>query len=98
MSAPLFIGDEVTAAGFHLAGVRTRTPSFDDLGKVLEWAQDNASLILLTAEYANRLSPEDRNRLLTQTVPPLVVIPDVRAGIAVDDLATELRQQLGVME
>ena len=98
MVAPVFIGDEVTAAGFRLAGVRVRTPLEDELSRVLDWANNNTSLIFITAEYAAALSQEQQNRLLSQLDPPVVVIPDIRSNTPVQDLATRLRAQLGVLE
>ena len=98
MSAPLFIGDEITAAGFRLAGVRIRTPDESELPRMLDWAAENALLIYITAEYVALLDEERRNRLLTRLQPPAVVIPDIRSRTPVQDLATQLRAQLGVLE
>lgn len=98
MAAPVFIGDEVTAAGFHLAGVRIRTPAWEDLLAELSWARRNASLILITAEYAAMLNAEEYQRAITQMEPPLVILPDIRVQTPVQDLATHLRSQLGVLE
>jgi len=98
MAAPVFIGDEVTAAGFRLAGVRIRTPREGELPGVLDWANDNTSLIYITAEYAATLSSEQQTSLFAQLRPPVVVIPDVRSNTPLQDLATRLRAQLGVLE
>ena len=98
MVAPVFIGDEVTAAGFRRAGVRVRTPQEGDLQGVLEWANSSTSLIYITAEYAAFLNDEQQNRLLAQLYPPVVVIPDIRSNTPVQDLARRLRAQLGVLE
>lgn len=98
MVAPVFIGDEVTAAGFRLAGVRIRIPQEDELERVLDWANNNTSLIFITAEYAATLSQDQQSRMLSQQVPPVVVIPDIRSNIPMQDLATQLRAQLGVLE
>ena len=98
MVAPVFIGDEVTAAGFRLAGVRIRIPEEEELSRVVEWANNNTSLIFITAEYAARLSQDQQNRLLSHKDPPVVVIPDIRTNTPVQDLATQLRAQLGVLE
>ena len=98
MNVPIFIGDEISAAGFHLAGVRIRTPLPEELPNVLSWACANTSLLIITAEYATMLSKADKQRLMSQEMPPVVVIPDVRAKTPIQDLATELRAQLGVLE
>lgn len=88
----------MTAAGFRLAGVRVRTPQEGELPGVLDWANNNTSLIYITAEYATSLDPGQRDRLFTQLDPPVVLIPDIRSNTPVPDLATQLRAQLGVLE
>ena len=98
MTAPVFIGDEVTAIGFRLAGVRVRTPLREELASVVAWAQRNSLLILITAEYIAMLDAELQQELLAQQQPPVAVVPDIRAKIPVHDLATHLRSQLGVLE
>ena len=98
MAAPVFIGDEVTAAGFRLAGVRIRTPLVEDLPAVLAWAQRNASLILITEQFAAMLDIAAQARLMSQLQPPVVLLPDIREKTPVQDLATQLRSQLGVLE
>jgi vacuolar-type H+-ATPase subunit F/Vma7 len=85
--APVFIGDEVTAAGFRLAGLRVRSPKEGDLQAVLEWANRSTSLIYITAEYAAALEDEQQHRLLAQLYPPVVVIQDIRSNTPVQDLA-----------
>jgi vacuolar-type H+-ATPase subunit F/Vma7 len=98
VAAPVFIGDEVTAAGFRMAGVRIRTPLEGELPALLEWANRETSLIYITAEYAATLSGEQQSVLYAQIRPPVVVIPDIRSNTPVQDLATRLRAQLGVLE
>lgn len=98
MTAPLFIGDEVSAAGFRLAGIRIRTPTTEELPGVIAWAQKNTSLILITADYLSRLEKSVQQRLVSQLQPPVAVLPDIRLTTPLRDLATELRSHLGVLE
>lgn len=98
MSAPVFIGDEISAAGFRLAGARIRTPDAEEIVKVLDWASEHACFIMITAEYLGLLTSEQQQRYLQQVQPPLVVVPDIRNQHTVKDLATHLRAQLGVLE
>lgn len=88
----------MTAAGFRLAGLRVRSPKEGDLQAVLEWANSSTSLIYITAEYAAALEDEQQHRLLAQLYPPVVVIQDIRSNTPVQDLAKQLRVQLGVLE
>lgn len=98
MAAPIFIGDEVNAAGYRLAGVRVRTPNPDDILDVIKWASAQSSLVMLTPEYAAMLSDSDHDHFLSQESPPVVVVPDIRASKHKDVLANRLRSQLGVLE
>ena len=98
MSAPVFIGDEISAAGFRLAGLRIRTPDPEELDKVLDWAETHACFIIITTQYLNMLTLEQQQHYLKQVQPPLVVVPDIRSQHTMKDLATHLRAQLGVLE
>lgn len=98
MREPIFIGDEISAAGFRLAGLQIRTPMANELPNLLTWACANTSLLLITAEYATMLPTAEKHRLLRQEMPLVVLLPDVRAKTALPDLVTEIRAQLGVLE
>jgi len=98
MSLPVFIGDEVNAAGFHLAGLRVRTPSAENLREVVQWACDHAPLVLISADVAQRLPATVLDRLLTSVMPCVVIVADVHNATPMPDLTTRLRQQLGVLE
>ena len=98
VSLPVFVGDEVNAAGFRLAGVQVHTPAAGGLAEAIAWARDNAPLVLISAEIANRLPAPELDRLLARTTPPVVVVPDVHNKIPMSDLAIRLRRQLGVLE
>lgn len=98
MTAPVFIGDEVSAAGFRLAGVRIRSPLPEELPTVISWANKNTSLILISAEYLAMLDRQQQQQLVSQIDPPVTVLPDIRNKTPIRDLATQLRSHLGVLE
>jgi vacuolar-type H+-ATPase subunit F/Vma7 len=98
MSAAVFIGDEVSAAGFRLAGARVRTPEPEDLAQTLAWACSEAQLIIITSEYANRLERSVYEQCLAGTSPLFIVIPDIRGRHKPEDLAIFMRRQIGVLE
>ena len=98
MTVPVYIGDEVTAAGFRLAGLRVRSPHPDECDEVLRWACEEAPLILISAGMAQCLPQERLNKCLAMQKPPIVVVPDVLDRVAMPDLANTLRRQLGVLE
>ena len=98
MSAPLFIGDEVSATGYRLAGMDVRVPAPEDTRALLQWALANASLILLTAEYAAHIPAAELTRALTSIQPPVLVVPDVAGRVPAPDYGLRLKQALGVLE
>lgn len=96
MPAPIFIGDEVSAVAYRLAGARTRVPQVDEVDAVLRWAYAESDLILITAEYAQRLPPDELAQVQAGLHPLVLVVPDIRNQVPAPDLARELRSQLGV--
>jgi len=98
VSVPVYIGDEVSASAYRLAGLRVHIPGDDDLGAVLADACEDAPLVLLSAVVAKRLPAAQLERLLARVAPPVVVVPDVRSPGESDDVAMRMRRQLGVLE
>ncbi len=98
MSVPIYIGDEVSAAGFRLAGVRVRVPGGGNVVELLRRACEEAPLVLISADTAQRLPAAERDHLLAAVTPAVVVVPDVHHEVAMPDLVTRLRRQLGVLE
>lgn len=98
MSVPVYIGDAVSAAGFRLAGLRIHVPDTSELLMQIEQAATDAPLVLLGADLAAQLPVAELDRLLSAVTPAVVVVPDVRGQADLPDLATRLRQQLGVLE
>ena len=96
MSAPVFIGDEISAAAYRLAGARTRIPKPDQLVSALHEACAESELVLITAEYAQRLPQDVLNQVQSGLRPLVLVVPDVRERVLPPDLEKELRSQLGV--
>lgn len=96
MPAPVFVGDELTAAGFRLAGARVCAPAPAEAPAVFERARAEADLVLLGAGLARTL-PEARLREALRAPRPLVVIvPEARGEVPAPDLETWLRRVLGL--
>jgi vacuolar-type H+-ATPase subunit F/Vma7 len=98
MSIPVYIGDEVEAAGYRLAGLEVRVPCQDELLPQIRSACEQATLVLIGAATARDIPPAELDRLLASVTPPVVIVPDVRRRAGLPDLATRLRGQLGVLE
>ena len=98
MPSPVYIGNEVEAAGYRLAGLEVRVPNRDELLAQIHSACEQAPLVLLGAATARDIPPAELDRLLARVTPPVVIVPDVRCRSVLPDLVTRLRAQLGVLE
>ena len=96
MSAPIFIGDALSAAGFRLAGAQTLAPEDDDVTKALQRALTESELVLMTAEYAQRVPESILLKALSAEHPTFVLVPDVRELVAPPDLAMISHRTLGL--
>ena len=96
MSAPVYLGDEVSAAGYRLAGAIVRTPHRGEAATALAWARAQAPLVLLSAPVAAAV-PEGALRAAVSSPAPLVlIVPDLHGEVPLPDLAARLRAQLGL--
>ena len=99
MALPVYIGDEISAAGYRLAGLAVRTPAAEEDPVIrIREAAAQTSLILLGAGIARRLPAAELNRLLSGITPAVVVVPDVPGDTPLPDLARRMRALLGVLE
>jgi vacuolar-type H+-ATPase subunit F/Vma7 len=96
MSAIVFIGDELTAAGFRLTGIETMVPSHDAVREALAQARARAALVLLTAEYARQVPAGELNDALMAEAPIVAIIPDILMQTPPPDLVSTLRATLGI--
>ena len=98
MSIPCYIGDEVSAAGFRLAGARTIVPSAGEEAAALASARESATLVLIAADVATRIAARDLAFAQAALAPLTLIVPDLRGEIPMPDLTTRLRGQLGLEE
>lgn len=96
MGKIVFIGDEVTGAGFRLAGVHVLTPSRETLPQVLADSQNASALILMTTQMASWLPHQSVQKLAQQRDPLVAIIPDTGQTDAFPDLGKLVRQALGI--
>jgi len=90
-----FIGDEISAVGYRLAGAQVFTPTKDELLETLDRAEREAHFLVVTAETAQRIPPRRLQQLRASKV-TLLVVPDVQNRMPMPDLAARVRLQLGV--
>jgi vacuolar-type H+-ATPase subunit F/Vma7 len=98
MGAAVFIGDELTAAGFRLTGIDTVVPEPDAAGEALQAARKKAALVIMTADLARHVPAEELEAALIAEAPALAIVPDVLFRATVPDLARRLRRALGIEE
>ena len=96
MSAPCYIGDEASAAGYRLAGASVIVPSPGTEGRALASARANAPLVLISADVAARIPARELSSARAALAPLTLVVPDLRGKTQMSDLATRLRAQLGL--
>jgi len=96
MVAPVYIGDEASAAGWRLAGVRVVVPEEGVEAAALAAALGRAPLVLLSSAVAARI-PEAAARAAQAALAPLtLIVPDLAGDVPVPDVAARLRHQLGL--
>ena len=96
MRTPVFIGDELTAAGFRLTGIETLTPSGEEVRDIFAAARRRAEVVVLTAEFADYVPAAELEEALRAEAPIVVVIPDILARASPPDLTQGLRATLGL--
>ena len=96
MSAPVYLGDEVSAAGFRLAGAQVRTPAAGEAAQALDWACGQAPLVLLSAAVAAEIGEARLRPALSALAPLVLIVPDPQGEVPLPDLAARLRGQLGI--
>lgn len=97
MAHIVYVGDEVTAAGFRLAGLATVTPDPGDAAAALRRAiEDGAELILMSGAMAAHVPLAELEAALLREAPLLAIAPDVHGRGAPPDLAHEVRGALGI--
>lgn len=98
MPAPVYLGDEVSGAGFRLAGLRARTPQRGEETSALAAARADAPLVLVSASLAARIAEDELRAAQAALAPLVLIVPDIDAATPVPDLAQRLRRQLGLVE
>lgn len=96
MSAIIFIGDELTAAGFRLSGIETVVPLREAAPEALAQARTRAEVVLLTADYARHVPASQLDDALAAEAPIIAIIPDILAQTPAPDLVGKLRATLGI--
>ena len=94
MAAPVFVGDELLAAGFRLAGVEPVVPAAGEEQSALDAVCLRAPVVLVGASVAARIDASALRERMIAGSPPVAIIAD--AAAAAPDIAARLRRQLGL--
>ena len=95
MAAPVFIGDEITAAGYRLAGAGTIVPATGTVAESFAAARRDAPLVLISAACARELPQGQIGEAIRAAEPPVLVVSGT-AREALPDLAGEIGRALGI--
>jgi vacuolar-type H+-ATPase subunit F/Vma7 len=87
-----YVGNEASAAGYRLAGVRPYLPAAGDVGPALDQACAESDVVLLSAACARRLPAVRVESLARQVAPLLLVVPDA----PLEDIGARLQRELGL--
>jgi len=96
MGAVAFIGDELTACGYRLAGADVYVVEPADAAEAFRQAASESALVLMTPAHAAALPPGELGPALARLVPLTLVVDDLRQLQAPPDLEAELRRALGL--
>jgi vacuolar-type H+-ATPase subunit F/Vma7 len=96
MAAAVYLGDEVSAAGYRLAGAIVATPRAGEETAALAWARARAPLVLVSSLVAQRIAEPLLRTALSTLAPLVLIVPDLQGEAPLPDLAARLRGQLGL--
>jgi vacuolar-type H+-ATPase subunit F/Vma7 len=96
MSAFSYVGSEIEAAAFRLAGAACWSPASGEEVAALRAAQAAAEVVFLDATTAARLPRADLDAALASGQPLLVIVPALDGERSALDPAERVRAQLGL--
>lgn len=96
MSAPVFIGDELTGTGFRLAGLRVLEATPEEVGSDFLQALEQAPLVIITVRASSGLPPGVLEDAVRRARPPVAIVPEALGGPPLPDVEGEVLTALGV--
>jgi len=92
----VFIGDEVSAAGYRLAGAAVHSPLADDTPDVFRKVCKHADVVMVTAEFAAHIAAPRLNEALAGVAPLVLVVEDARGRVVPANLEDRVHAVLGL--
>ena len=96
MPLAIYLGDEVSAAGYCLAGVVARIAEAGSESVAFERARADASIVLVSTAVAAKIAAARLAASLRALSPLVVLVPDLQAATPLPDIASRLRAELGL--
>jgi len=97
MSTPIvFVGGEIDAAGFRLAGVATRVPGPGEEAATFDCVRAEAAVLLISAACARSIPRAALDAALAAPAPLMLIVPEPAAEDVSFDPAGKVRRLLGV--
>ena len=96
MTDVVFIGDEVSAAGYRLAGAVVHTPTQSDTQKTFDEACGHADVVMVTSQMARHIPTAQLENALVASRPLVLVVADARGHAAPPNLENHVRTILGL--
>jgi len=96
MRALAYLGDEIDAAGYRLAGAAVHVPERGREVAALSAARAEASVVLVSAAVAARIAESEMRAALAALSPLTLIVPDAVGDAPLPDVAARLRRQLGL--
>lgn len=96
MNALVFIGDEISAAGYRLAGATVFSPAPPDMPDTFASACAQASVVMITAEASRHIPQARLNAAQSKPAPLVVVVEDIRGRVPAPDLEDLVHNILGL--
>jgi vacuolar-type H+-ATPase subunit F/Vma7 len=96
MRAVHYLGDEIGAAGWRLAGAVVHVPAAGAEARALDEARREADLVLVASDVAARIDTPALRAAVAALAPLVLVVPDTQGRVAPPDFAARLRVQLGL--
>lgn len=92
----VFIGDEVSAAGYRLAGAEVYSPRAGDTVKVFRKVCEHADVVMVTAVAARNIPAPEIEDAMVATAPLVLVVEDARGHLAPANLEDTVHAVLGL--
>jgi vacuolar-type H+-ATPase subunit F/Vma7 len=96
VTVAVFIGDEVTAEGYRLAGLEARVPPRDDVIREFRKALAESEFVILTTATAAMLPSPLVDDAVHRGAPLVLVVPDVVRRFDPPDYSIAVAKALGI--